>query len=74
MGTVYVTQEDAFIGKTDERLIVKADKKKKINLTLKKFPKKYFFFYNYILSFFLSFFFFFPPFFGGAGGPRLRFG
>jgi len=27
MGTVYVTQEDAFIGKTDERLTVKADKK-----------------------------------------------
>ncbi len=27
MGTVYVTQEDAFIGKNDERLTVKADKK-----------------------------------------------
>ncbi|HAG79774.1 MAG TPA: type I-D CRISPR-associated endonuclease Cas1, partial [Cyanobacteria bacterium UBA12227] len=27
MGTVYVTQDDAFIGKTDERLTVKADKK-----------------------------------------------
>ena len=27
MGTVYITQEDSFIGKTDERLIVKADKK-----------------------------------------------
>lgn len=27
MGTVYITQDDAFIGKTDERLIVKADKK-----------------------------------------------
>ena len=27
MGTIYVTQEDAFIGKTDERLTVKADKK-----------------------------------------------
>ena len=27
MGTVYITQEDAFIGKVDERLTVKADKK-----------------------------------------------
>ena len=27
MGTVYITQEDAFIGKTDERLTVKANKK-----------------------------------------------
>jgi CRISP-associated protein Cas1 len=26
MGTVYVTENDAFIGKTDERLSVKANK------------------------------------------------
>ena len=27
MGTVYISQEDSFIGKTDERLQVKAEKK-----------------------------------------------
>ncbi len=36
MGTVYVTQEDAFIGKTDERLIVKVDKKNILDIPLIK--------------------------------------
>ncbi|WP_204106256.1 MULTISPECIES: type I-D CRISPR-associated endonuclease Cas1d [Spirulina sp. CCY15215] len=36
MGTVYVTQEDAFIGKTEERLTVKADKKKVLDVPLIK--------------------------------------
>ena len=36
MGTVYVTQLDAFIGKTDERLSVKADKKNILDVPLLK--------------------------------------
>lgn len=36
MGTVYVTQEDAFIGKTDERLTVKFDKKLLLDVPLIK--------------------------------------
>ncbi|MFP4134610.1 MAG: type I-D CRISPR-associated endonuclease Cas1d [Halothece sp.] len=36
MGTAYITQEDAFIGKTDERLTVKADKKKLLDIPLLK--------------------------------------
>lgn len=36
MGTAYITQEDAFIGKTDERLTVKADKKKILDVPLIK--------------------------------------
>lgn len=36
MGTVYVTQEDAFIGKTDERLKVKADKQTILDVPLIK--------------------------------------
>ncbi|MCW6035624.1 type I-D CRISPR-associated endonuclease Cas1d [Spirulina subsalsa FACHB-351] len=36
MGTVYITQEDAFIGKTDERLTVKADKKQILDIPLMK--------------------------------------
>jgi CRISPR-associated protein Cas1 len=36
MGTAYITQEDAFIGKTDERLTVKADKKKILDVPLLK--------------------------------------
>ena len=32
MGTVYLTQEDAFIGKNDERLNVKADKKQLLDV------------------------------------------
>jgi CRISP-associated protein Cas1 len=37
MGTVYITQEyDSFIGKTDERLTVKADKKKLLDIPLIK--------------------------------------
>ena len=37
MGTVYITQEyDSFIGKTDERLTVKADKKKLLDVPLIK--------------------------------------
>ncbi|PNW40585.1 UNVERIFIED_CONTAM: type I-D CRISPR-associated endonuclease Cas1 [Euhalothece sp. KZN 001] len=36
MGTAYITQEDAFIGKTDERLTVKADKKKLLDIPLIK--------------------------------------
>lgn len=34
MGTVYVTQEDAFIGKTDERLTVKASQEKLLDVPL----------------------------------------
>jgi CRISP-associated protein Cas1 len=34
MGTVYVTQEDTFIGKNDERLTVKADKKTILDVPL----------------------------------------
>ncbi len=36
MGTVYITHEDAFIGKTDERLTVKADKQKLLDVPLIK--------------------------------------
>ncbi len=36
MGTVYVTQDDAFIGKIDERIHVKADKKKILEVPLIK--------------------------------------
>jgi CRISPR-associated protein Cas1 len=36
MGTVYLTQEDAFLGKTDERLTVKADKKQLLDVPLIK--------------------------------------
>lgn len=36
MGTVYITQNDAFIGKTDERLTVKADKKQILDVPLIK--------------------------------------
>jgi CRISPR-associated protein Cas1 len=36
MGTVYITQEDAFIGKVDERLTVKADKKNLLDVPLIK--------------------------------------
>ena len=36
MGTAYITQEDAFIGKTDERLTIKADKKKLLDIPLLK--------------------------------------
>ena len=36
MGTVYVTQEDAFIGKTDERLNVRFDKKTILDVPLIK--------------------------------------
>ncbi|AFZ42912.1 CRISPR-associated protein, Cas1 family [Halothece sp. PCC 7418] len=36
MGTAYITQEDAFIGKTDERLTVKADQKKLLDVPLLK--------------------------------------
>lgn len=36
MGTVYVTQENALIGKTDERLTVKADKKTILDVPLLK--------------------------------------
>ncbi|MGB3515947.1 MAG: type I-D CRISPR-associated endonuclease Cas1d [Elainellaceae cyanobacterium] len=36
MGTLYVVQEDAFIGKTDERLKVKADKKCVLDVPLIK--------------------------------------
>ncbi|MBZ8182023.1 type I-D CRISPR-associated endonuclease Cas1d [Oscillatoria salina] len=36
MGTVYVTQEDAFVGKIDERLHVKANKTKLIDVPLIK--------------------------------------
>lgn len=36
MGTVYVTQEDAFIGKTDERLTVKHDHKSLLDVPLIK--------------------------------------
>lgn len=36
MGTVYITHEDAFIGKTDERLTVKADKQKLLDVPLLK--------------------------------------
>ena len=35
MGTVYLTQEDAFLGKTDERLTVKADKKQLLDVNSK---------------------------------------
>ena len=36
MGTVYITQEDAFIGKTDERLSVKANKQTLLDVPLIK--------------------------------------
>jgi CRISPR-associated protein Cas1 len=36
MGTVYITQEDAFLGKTDEQLTVKADKKQLLDVPLIK--------------------------------------
>lgn len=36
MGTVYITQNDAFIGKTDERLTVKADKRQILDVPLIK--------------------------------------
>ncbi len=36
MGTVYVLEEDAFIGKVDERLTVKADKKRLLDVPLIK--------------------------------------
>lgn len=36
MGTAYITQEDAFIGKTDERLTVKANQKKLLDIPLLK--------------------------------------
>jgi CRISPR-associated protein Cas1 len=36
MGTVYVTQPDAFIGKTDERLSVKANKQTLLDVPLIK--------------------------------------
>lgn len=36
MGTVYITANDAFIGKTDERLVVKADKQKLLDVPLIK--------------------------------------
>jgi CRISP-associated protein Cas1 len=36
MGTVYITQNDAFIGKTDERLTVKADKKQILDVPMIK--------------------------------------
>lgn len=32
MGTIYITQDDAFIGKTDERIHVKADKKQLLDV------------------------------------------
>lgn len=36
MGTVYITQDDAFIGKTDERLNVRAEKKTLLDIPLIK--------------------------------------
>ena len=36
MGTVYITQEDAFIGKTDERLNVRAEKQTLLDVPLIK--------------------------------------
>ena len=36
MGTVYITHEDAFIGKTDERLTVKANRQKLLDIPLLK--------------------------------------
>lgn len=36
MGTIYITQDDAFIGKIDERVHVKADKKKLLDVPLIK--------------------------------------
>ena len=36
MGTVYITQEDAFVGKTDERLTVRAEKKTVLDVPLIK--------------------------------------
>ncbi len=36
MGTAYITQQDAFIGKTDERLVIKAEKKKLLDIPLLK--------------------------------------
>ncbi|MGF1482565.1 MAG: type I-D CRISPR-associated endonuclease Cas1d [Cyanophyceae cyanobacterium] len=36
MGTVYITQENAFVGKTDERLSVKANKQKILDVPLIK--------------------------------------
>jgi CRISP-associated protein Cas1 len=36
MGTVYITQDDAFIGKTDERLQVKAEKKTLLDIPMIK--------------------------------------
>lgn len=34
MGTLYVTQADAFIGKVDERLTVKAEQKRILDIPL----------------------------------------
>ena len=36
MGTVYITQDDAFIGKTDERLKVRAQKKTLLDVPMIK--------------------------------------
>lgn len=36
MGTIYITKDDAFIGKTDERIHVKADKKQILDVPLIK--------------------------------------
>jgi CRISP-associated protein Cas1 len=36
MGTLYVTQEDSFIGKTDERLTVRANKQTLLDVPLIK--------------------------------------
>ncbi len=36
MGTIYITSEDAFIGKIDERLQVKANKQKLLDVPLIK--------------------------------------
>lgn len=36
MGTVYITQEDAFLGKTDERITVKANKQQLLDVPLIK--------------------------------------
>jgi CRISPR-associated protein Cas1 len=36
MGTIYITQEESFIGKTDERLQVKAEKKTLLDVPLIK--------------------------------------
>lgn len=36
MGTVYITHEDAFVGKNDERIIVKAEKQIVLDVPLIK--------------------------------------